>query len=66
MRDMRETPTGIFTERKRKQEGGNLQDPDGGEGGGSGTGACLFSLLDPAFVLLPFAHVPLFPCLFSV
>ena len=40
---MRETPMGIFIERKRKQESGNLQGPDDDEIGGSGTGACLFS-----------------------
>ena len=61
-----ETPIGIFTERKRKQESGNLQGPGDGENGGSGTGACLFSLLDPTFTLLPFAHTLPFPCLFSV
>ena len=66
LRDVRGTLMGIFIGRKRKQKSGNLQGPDDGENGGSGTGSCLLTLLDPAFILLPFAHVLLFPCLFSV
>ena len=66
VRDVCKALVDILTERKRKQENCNLQDSNDDEDGGSGTGACLFSLLDPTFTLLPFAHTLPFPCLFSV
>ena len=66
VRDVREALMGIFIGRQRKREYGNLQGPGDDENGGSGTGSYFFSLLDLTFILLPFAHVLLFPCLFSV
>ena len=62
---MRGALLGIFNGREKKEGSCNLQDSDDGEHGGSGTGSCLFSLLDLTFILLPFAHL-LFTCSFSV